>query len=110
MKKLFNFIIFFLFFSFAFAERLEKIVIEKGNTIPSEIEYYDNGLIKSFKFNGVSFSNSDTIITANTINGSLKWDIQGTSYFSKFNVTFDDASIHFNSNFFLSHIITFLLI
>lgn len=101
MKKLFNFIIFFLFFSFAFAERLEKIVIEKGNTIPSEIEYYDNGLIKSFKFNGVSFSNSDTIITANTINGSLKWDIQGTSYFSKFNVTFDDASIHFNSNFFL---------
>ena len=72
MKKLFNFIIFFLFFSFAFAERLEKIVIEKGNTIPSEIEYYDNGLIKSFKFNGVSFSNSDTITTANTINGCLK--------------------------------------
>lgn len=101
IKNTFILIIFFIVTSFTFADKKEKIVVEGFKPDSSEIEYYDNGLIKSFSLNGISLKNTAIIITENSIISSIQWNIRGREYASKFDVSVDDFSIHFNSEFIL---------
>ena len=99
MKNKILFLICLQLISFAFAEKSEKIVVDGKKEYSSEIEYYDNGLIKELSLYDVSFKNYDLIIRETSISGSLLWNVQGTEYKARFDVLMEGDSIHFNSAF-----------